>query len=39
DIVTYMILDKLPSALDTVCERITHSEKEITPELALDQLR
>ncbi|KNZ59549.1 uncharacterized protein VP01_1703g3 [Puccinia sorghi] len=38
DIVTYMILDKLPSALDNVVKRITHSEKEIKPELALEQL-
>ncbi|KNZ50456.1 hypothetical protein VP01_441g9 [Puccinia sorghi] len=39
DIFTYMILDKLPLALDNVSERITHSDKEITPELALEQLR
>ncbi|KNZ44831.1 hypothetical protein VP01_8781g1, partial [Puccinia sorghi] len=38
-IVTYMILDKLPSALDNVVKRVTHSEKEIKPELALEQLR
>lgn len=39
DISTYLILDKLPSSLDNVCERITHSDKEINPELALEQLR
>ncbi|KNZ49602.1 hypothetical protein VP01_490g1 [Puccinia sorghi] len=39
DIVTYMTLDKLPSALDNVAKRITHSEKEIEPELALEHLQ
>ncbi|KNZ55464.1 hypothetical protein VP01_2670g5 [Puccinia sorghi] len=39
DILTYLILDKLPPALDNVSERITHSDKNISPELDLEQLR
>ncbi|KNZ47438.1 hypothetical protein VP01_6395g2 [Puccinia sorghi] len=38
DIVTYLILNKLPSALDDVSKRIAHPEKGRNPELALEQL-
>ncbi|KNZ63522.1 hypothetical protein VP01_1132g2 [Puccinia sorghi] len=39
NIVTYLILDKLPSSMDNVIECITYLEVKITPELAMEQLR
>ncbi|KNZ52981.1 hypothetical protein VP01_337g8 [Puccinia sorghi] len=38
DIVAYLILHKLPSSMSSISQKITHSEKEICPELVLDHL-
>jgi len=39
DILAYLILNKLPPSMSNISQQITHSEKEITPELVLDHLR
>ncbi|KNZ53819.1 hypothetical protein VP01_3128g3 [Puccinia sorghi] len=39
DIVAYLILHKLPPSMSNISQQITHSDKEITPELVLDHLR
>jgi len=39
DIIAYLILHKLPSSMTNISQQITHSDKEITPELVLDHLR
>lgn len=39
DIIAYLILNKLPPSMSNISQQITHSEKEITPELVLDHLR
>lgn len=39
DIIAYLILHKLPPSLTNISQQITHSDKEITPDLVLDHLR
>ncbi|KNZ44245.1 hypothetical protein VP01_9377g1, partial [Puccinia sorghi] len=39
DIIAYLILNKLPPSTSNISQQITHSEKEITPELVLDHLQ
>ncbi|KNZ56017.1 hypothetical protein VP01_251g9 [Puccinia sorghi] len=39
DIIAYLILHKLPPSMTNISQQITHSDKEITPELVLDHLR
>ncbi|PLW49458.1 hypothetical protein PCASD_01967 [Puccinia coronata f. sp. avenae] len=39
DIVTYLIVDKLPSSLENLAERITQSDEKINPERAMELLR
>ncbi|KNZ55087.1 hypothetical protein VP01_276g7 [Puccinia sorghi] len=39
DIVAYLILHKLPLSMTNISQQITHSDKEITPELVLDHLQ
>jgi transposase InsO family protein len=39
DIVTYLVIDKLPTSLESVAERITQSDQKITPERAIEVLK
>lgn len=39
DIIAYLILEKLPSSMDTVVQQITHSDRKVTPDNVLDHLR
>ncbi|KNE97281.1 hypothetical protein PSTG_09390 [Puccinia striiformis f. sp. tritici PST-78] len=39
DMITYLLLKKLPSSLSNISQQITHSDKAITSDLVLDHLR